>query len=142
MPRTSASVWLLFVGFLLPPALVVWFGRTLGPLPYQTVWVVLLGLPALILVLMLPRKYTLDAEALVIHGAIYRLRVPRSRIRAVRPVSALRALSALGSVFCSDPGHALAVERERGVRLIISPRRPGPFLDLDPAVRQAREARP
>jgi len=125
-------VWLLFLGFLLPPALLVWFGRTLGPLPHQTLWSVLLGLPAVLLLAMLPRKYSLDAEALVIHGYLYRLRVPRARIRAVQPVSALRAMLHPGSMFCSDPRRALAVDRDRGPRLVISPTRPGPFLALDP----------
>jgi hypothetical protein len=45
-------------------------------------------------------------------------------------------------MFCSDPGHALLVERARGMRLVISPRRPGPFLDLDPIARQAKAGSP
>jgi hypothetical protein len=132
----------MFLGFLVPPALLVWFGRTLGPLPYQSVWLVLLGLPAVLMLAMLPRRYTLDAEALVIQGSFYRLRVPRAHIRAVRPVSTLRALLYPGSMFCSDPGRALIVERARGMRLIISPSRPGPFLDLDPGAGRPQEKAP
>jgi hypothetical protein len=130
VPKTGGLVWVMFLGFLAPAALVVYVGHQVGPLPHQTLWVLLMGLPALILLLSLPRSYTLDQERLTIHGLLYRVRIPRERIRRVRRVGPGRALVSLGSVFCSDPARALAIERDRGLTLIISPRQPEPFLAL------------
>jgi Zn-dependent protease with chaperone function len=131
-PRIGPSMWVLLVGLLLPPALVTWAGNTLGGMEHQTLWVILLGCPFVLMVLSLPRKYELDADQLTIRGLFYRLRIPRSAIRSVRRAGRGAALTQLGSVFSSDPARALRIERASGWPVMISPRDPAPFLALDP----------
>ncbi len=131
-PRTGPIMWLLLAGLLIPPAVVTFMGNAVGGIEHQRLWVLLLGLPIPVILLSLPRAYSLDAETLTVHGLLYRLRVPRQQVRAVTAISAPRALLHPGSTFCSDPGHALRIERAGRMDLIISPRDPAPFLALDP----------
>jgi hypothetical protein len=136
-PKTGALVWVMFLGFLIPPALVVFLASLYEPLPHQTLWVVLFGIPAFLLLFSLPRRYTLDLERLTIHGLFYRFHIPRQRIRSVRRVGAARAMASLSSIFCSDPRRALLIRRDRGLPVVISPSRPEPFLALDPSTKEA-----
>ena len=53
--------------------------------------------------------------------------------RAVGAKDSAAALVSLGSVFCSDPGRAIELQRRRGRALVISPRRPELFLAALPA---------
>ncbi len=133
IPRIGWSLWLLLAGFMFPPILVTVVGNAVGGIPLQTTWVALLSCPIPVILLTLPRSYTIGPEHLVVRGLFYRLRIPLTAIRSVRPVSGGRALVHLGSVFCSDPGRALLVERDGGFSLIISPKNAGPFLRLDPS---------
>lgn len=131
-PRIGPAMWVLLAGFLVPPALVTWAGNTLGGFEHQTLWVVLLGLPFVVMLISLPRRYCLDARRLTIHGLFYRFRIPRDSIRSVRRVGVGTSLIHPGSVFCSDPGRALRIERQGKFPVLISPRDPTPFLALDP----------
>jgi len=129
-PRIGLAMWLLLAGFLIPPSLVTLVGNLLGSIPHQRLWVILLGIPIPLMLLSLPRFYTLDAEQLTISGLFYRYRLQRKQILAVRRVGIGRALVHPGSVFCSDPGRALMIERAGRLPVVISPQEPAPFLAL------------
>ena len=131
VPRTGGTIWLLLAGLLIPPAGVTFLGRLLQPIPHQTSWVIALGVPAVIMLLSLPRRYKLDAEQMTIEGFVYRVRIPLKQIVRVKPVGLGRGLMHPGSVFCSDPARALLVERKGKRALVISPADPRPFLALN-----------
>ena len=130
VPKTGPVLWLLLLGFLIPPCAVAFIGNSIGGLPHQTLWVILLGLPIPLVMLSLPRSYTIDSEHLTISGFVYRVRVPLGEIRSVKPIGTLRALLHPGSLFCSNPARALRLVRNRGRILVISPTDPEPFLTL------------
>lgn len=132
-PRVGPAMWSLLAGFLIPPALITLFGSLIGGIPNQKMWILLLGAPIPIMLLSLPRTYRLDTEGLTISGLFYRLRVKRAQVLSVRRVGMGRALVHPGSVFCSDPGRALLIERAGKFPLVISPRNPAPFLALGQA---------
>ncbi len=132
-PRIGPAMWLLLACFLIPPTLVTLVGNMVGTIPNQRLWVVLLGVPIPLMLFSLPRRYTLDGDGLTITGLFYRVRVPRAQILSVKRVGVGRALVYPGSVFCSDPGRALLIERSGKMNLVISPRQGAPFLALDPA---------
>ena len=131
-------MWFLLAGFMFPPILVTVAGNAIGGIPHQAMWVILLSCPAPVILLSLPRSYSIGPEHLIVRGVFYCLRVPLSAIRSVRHVSGAHALLHPGSVFCSDPGRALMIERDGGFRLIISPRNAEPFLRLDPSNQAGR----
>ena len=133
-PRIGPIMWVLLACFLLPPALVTWVGNQMGGIPHQTLWVVLLCLPGVLMLLSLPRYYKLTPDKLIIAGLFYKLRIPLDSIVTVRPVSTARALMHPGSIFCSDPGRAILIERKGHFSLFISPSKPEAFLaSLAPA---------
>lgn len=132
-PRIGPAMWLLLACFLIPPAVVTVIGNMVGTIPNQRLWVILLGVPIPLLLFSMPRRYTLGPEGLTITGLFYRFRVPRAQIKSVERVGMGRALVYPGSVFCSDPGRALLIERSGKLNLVISPRLAEPFLALDPS---------
>jgi hypothetical protein len=91
---------------------------------------ILLGLPIPLVLLSLPRSYTIDKKHLTISGFLYRKRIPREDIEAVESIGTLKALVHPGSLFCSNPAQALKLVRKKGRILVISPTDPGPFLAL------------
>jgi hypothetical protein len=127
-PRIGPIMWVLLAGFLLPPTLVTWLGNQMGGIPHQTLWVVLLCLPGVLMLLSLPRTYKLTPDKLIIAGLFYKLRIPLDSIVAVRPVGTARALMNPGSIFCSDPSRAILIERRGHFLLFISPSKPEAFL--------------
>jgi len=130
VPKTGPVLWLMLLGFLVPPCAVAFIGNSMGGLPHQTLWIILLGLPLPIVLLALPRSYTIDDKHLTVAGFVYRKRISRENIRAVEPIGTFRALLHPGSLFCSDPARALRVVQKKGRILIISPTDPRPFLAL------------
>ena len=133
-PRIGPIMWALLAGFLLPPALVTWAGNQMGGIPHQSLRVVLLCLPGVLMLLSLPRYYKLTPDKLIIAGLFYKLRVPLDSIVAVSKVGTGRALMHPGSIFCSDPGRAILIERKGRFSLFISPSKPDAFLaSLAPA---------
>lgn len=133
IPRIGPSVWLLLSAFLLPPALVVFFGTMTSPLPHQTLWVILLGCPIPIILMSLPREYRLDDTTLHIRGWLYHLSIARENIMTVQHASAWKAFIHPRSMYCSDPSKALLVvyKTKNGRKtksLVISPQNPAPFL--------------
>ncbi len=133
VPRVGPLMWLMLLALVLPPAFLVLLQR-LGPVPVATrPWVVLLCLPFFLVLLSLPRRYRLNGRQLVIEGLFYRKRIPREQIVSARRIGSAAALVSLGSVFCSDPGRAIELQRRRGRALVISPRRPELFLAALPA---------
>jgi hypothetical protein len=123
-------LWILLMGFLLPPCLVSFSGNLLGGIPHQTLWVILLGIPIPLVLLSLPRKYTIGKKHLTISGFFYKKRIALEDIETVEPIRALRALLHPGSLFCSNPSRALRLARRKGRILVISPTDPAPFLAL------------
>jgi hypothetical protein len=130
VPKTGPVLWIMLLGFLLPPCAVAFIGNALGGLPHQTLWVILLGLPIPLVLLALPRSYTIDDRYLTVAGFLYKKRVPLENIASVEPIGTLRALLHPGSLFCSDPSRALKLTQELGRILVISPTDPKPFLAL------------
>ncbi len=130
VPKTGPVLWLLLLGFLIPPCAVTFIGNSLGGIPHQTLWAILLGLPIPLVLLSLPRSYTIDKKHLTISGFLYRKRIPREDIEAVESIGTLKALLHPGSLFCSNPAQALKLVRKKGRILVISPTDPGPFLAL------------
>lgn len=122
-------MWLLLLALVAPPAFLVLLQR-LGQVPVASrLVVILLCLPFFLVLLSLPRRYRLDARQLAIEGLFYKKKIPREQIVSARRIGAAAALVSLGSVFCSDPGRALELQRRRGRALVISPRRPDLFLE-------------
>ena len=104
-PKPPGPVlWLLLLGFLIPPCVVAFIGNSLGGLPHQTLWVIVLGLPIPLVLLSLPRSYTIDKKHLTISGVLYRKRILLEDIAAVEPIGTFKALLHPGSLFCSNPG--------------------------------------
>lgn len=130
VPKTGPVLWLLLLGFLIPPCAVEFIGNTLGGIPHQTLWVILLGLPIPLVLLSLPRSYTIDKKHLTISGFLYKKRILLEDIEAVAPIGTLKALLHPGSLFCSNPAQALKLARKKGRILVISPTDPKPFLAL------------
>jgi hypothetical protein len=130
VPKTGPILWILLLGFLIPPCALVFLGNLLGGIPHQTLWVILLGIPFPVVLFSLPRKYTIDKKHLTISGFVYRKRIPIDEIESVQPITTLRAMLHPGSVFCSEPGRALKLVRRKGRILVISPTDPAPFLAL------------
>ena len=130
VPKTGPVLWFLLLGFLIPPCAVVFIGNSLGGLPHQTLWTILLGLPIPLVLLALPRSYTVDDRHLTVAGFFYKKRIPLQNIAAVEPIGTLRALLHPGSLFCSDPSRALKLTQKQGRVLVISPNDPKPFLAL------------
>lgn len=120
----------MLLGFLVPPCTVTFIGNTLGGLPHQTLWTILLGIPIPLVVLLLPRSYTIDDRHLTVAGFLYKKRISRENIVAVEPIGTFRALLHPGSLFCSDPSRALKITQKKGRILVISPTDPKPFLAL------------
>jgi len=120
----------MLLGFLVPPCAVAFIGNAMGGLPHQTLWVILLGLPIPMVLLALPRSYTIDDRHLTVVGFFYKKRIPLQNITAVKPIGTFRALLHPGSLFCSDPSRALKISQKQGRVLVISPNDPGPFLAL------------
>jgi hypothetical protein len=109
---------------------VAFIGNALGGLPHQTLWIILLGLPIPLVLLALPRSYTIDDRHLTVAGFMYKKRVSLENIAAVEPIGTFRALLHPGSLFCSDPSRALKLTQKKGRILVISPTDPEPFLAL------------
>lgn len=130
VPKTGPVLWLLLLGFLVPPCAVAFIGNSLGGIPHQTLWVILLGLPIPLVLLFLPRSYTIDEKHLTVSGFLYKKRIPREDIAGVEPIGTLKALLHPGSLFCSDPARALKLVKKKGRILVISPTDPAPFLAL------------
>jgi len=130
VPKTGLVLWLLLLGFLIPPCAVALIGNSLGGLPHQTLWVVLLGLPIPLVLLSLPRSYTIDQRHLTIAGFFYEKKIPLADIQVVEPMGTFKALLHPGSLFCSDPSRALKLVQKKGRVLVISPTDPQPFLAL------------
>ena len=130
VPKTGPVLWLLLLGFLIPPCVVAFIGNSLGGLPHQTLWVIVLGLPIPLVLLSLPRSYTIDKKHLTISGVLYRKRILLEDIAAVEPIGTFKALLHPGSLFCSNPALALKRVRKKGRILVISPTDQGPFLAL------------
>ena len=130
VPKTGPVLWLLLLGFLIPPCAVAFIGNTLGVIPHQTLWVILLGLPIPLVLLTLPRRYTIDKKQLTISGFLYKKRIFLEDIEAVESIGTLKALLHPGSLFCSNPARAITLVRKTGRILVISPTAPGPFLAL------------
>jgi len=130
IPKIGGILWGMLSLLLVPPIALTLIGNSLGGFPHQTLWVILLGLPFPLTVLMLPRKYTLDNRQLSVIGVFYRIRVPRDQITAVERMAVGLALIHPSSIFCSDPARALRVRRQDRRPLIISPRNSEPFLGL------------
>jgi len=128
VPKIGPLLWLLLAALLIPPAVISLMGRYGLIVSHQKLWVLLLGIPIPVILLTLPRKYLLEDNELKIIGFFYRLRIPFESIRSLSPISTGRALVHPGSIFCTNPGRALKLERSKGSTLIISPRDPGPFL--------------
>lgn len=129
-PRVGPATWFLLAAFLIPPTLITFIGNLIGGFPHQTLWIILLGCPIPIVMLLLPRKYVLDSQYFCILGVFYRVRIPREEIVSIQPVSLIEALLHPGSFFCSDPSHGLKLVRRNRRAVIISPKNPQPFLDL------------
>ncbi len=98
----------------------------------------LLGLPIPLLLVLMPRRYSIKGDLLVISGFLYRISVPLSSIVSVQAVGKMKALLAPGSIFCSDPSNALLVKRKGKMALVISPRKKEPFLALNNVSVQAQ----
>jgi hypothetical protein len=130
VPKTGPVLWILLMGFLIPPCAVAFIGNLKGGIPNQALWVILLGIPIPLVLLSLPRMYTIDSRHLTISGFLYKKRIPLEEIESVEPVKTHQALSHPGSLFCSDPARALKLVRKPGRTLIISPTDPAPFLAL------------
>lgn len=130
VPKTGPVLWLLLLGLLVPPSAVAFIGNALGGLPHQTLWLILLGLPIPLVLLSLPKSYTIDGSHLTIAGFLYKKRITRENIGAVEPIGTFKALLHPGSLFCSDPARALKLVQKRGRVLVISPTDPAPFLAL------------
>jgi hypothetical protein len=130
VPKTGPVLWLLLLGFFVPPCAVAFIGNALGGLPHQTLWIILLGLPIPLVLLALPRSYTIDDRHLTVAGFLYKKRISRENIAAVEPMGTFRALLHPGSLFCSDPSRALKLTQKKGRILVISPTDPKPFLAL------------
>jgi hypothetical protein len=130
VPKTGPVLWLLLLGFLIPPFAVAFIGNAVGGLPHQTLWIILLGLPIPLVLLALPRSYTIDGRHLTIAGFVYKKRVLLENIASVEPIGTFKALLHPGSLFCSDPSRALKLVQKKGRILVISPTDPKPFLAL------------
>jgi hypothetical protein len=130
VPKTGPVLWLLLLGLLVPPCAVAFIGNALGGFPHQTLWIILLGLPFPVVLLALPRSYTIDGRHLTVTGFFYKKRIPLENIAAVEPIGTFRALLHPGSLFCSDPARALKLTQKQGRILVISPNDPEPFLAL------------
>ncbi|MBN2494417.1 MAG: PH domain-containing protein [Deltaproteobacteria bacterium] len=127
VPRIGKEMWVLLFCFLLPPAGVTLVGNATGALPHQTLWVVLLSCPVFVILITLPRRYEIHADRLAIVGVYYRYRIPFDDLSEIRAISPGRALLHPGSLFCSDPGKALALDRLSRRTLVISPSDPESF---------------
>jgi hypothetical protein len=130
IPRMGSVMWLMLIGFLVPPALVTYLGIHVVYIPHHILWIILLGCPFPLILLSLPRKYTLDRDRLLISGFFYRIRVPIADIVKVEPITSFRALLHPGSMFCTDPQNALKLTRKKGRALIVSPREQEAFLRI------------
>ena len=130
VPKTGPVLWLMLLGFLVPPCAVAFIGNTMGGFPHQTLWVSILCLPIPLVLLALPRSYTIDDRHLTVAGFVYKKRVPLENIASVEPIDTFKALLHPGSLFCSDPSRALKLVQKKGRILIISPTDPKPFLAL------------
>ena len=126
-PRIGPLMWLLLAAFLIPPAAVTLVGNISGALPHQTLWVILLGSPVFLILITLPRRYELSAETLCIYGVFYKKRIALAEVSGLKRLSKLKATLHPGSMYCSDPATALAIERQGRRSLVISPRDPAAF---------------
>jgi hypothetical protein len=130
VPKTGLVLWLLLAGFLSPPCMLACLAHFIGGIPHLTLWIILLELPIPLVLLSLPRRYSIDQKHLTISSYLYRKRIPIEEIVSVEPIDPRQALLHPGSLFCSNPARALKLVRKQGRILVISPTDPAPFLAL------------
>jgi hypothetical protein len=127
-PRLGWLTWVFFLAMLAAPVYLVVVASRGAEISRLPLWVGVLCLPPLVTFLLLPRRYLLREDELVVEGLIYRRSFRLDEIKSVQRESLLRALVSPASLYCTDPLRALRLEFSRRPPVIISPSRPREFL--------------